>query len=218
MVTLLETSMPIRRLLFGCATTVFGIFFLHASSGERLAASDLNEAEPILQRHDEKEPFTAWGQEIGGLQAGLGFHHGCKKAYRVGDSVKAVVRVRNVGKKEVTFQHLRHFFIEHPPVVLAPDGKPVDFKDGAARGIYVPLTVTLEPGRDVDLYELNIAILAKGIAAPPESSIVGVGKFRVRYDRIFGETMLSSTPLKIDAELRKLATGTLEIEVQSPGR
>ena len=30
----------------------------------------------------EKDTFIAWGQEVGGLQAGLGFRPGQKRAYR----------------------------------------------------------------------------------------------------------------------------------------
>ncbi len=47
-----------------------------------------------------KEPFTAWGKEVGGLHAGLGFKAGEKRAYTYGETATLVVRVRNVGKEE----------------------------------------------------------------------------------------------------------------------
>src|SRR5271170_6450409 len=49
----------------------------------------------------EKEGLTAWGNEVGGLQAGLGFSPAEKRAYRHGEKVRLVVRVRNVGKQVV---------------------------------------------------------------------------------------------------------------------
>ena len=44
----------------------------------------------------EKQPFTAWGKEINGLQAGLGFRAGEKRAYHFGERVKIVARIRNL--------------------------------------------------------------------------------------------------------------------------
>src|SRR5262249_40994019 len=38
-------------------------------------------------KEQEKEAFTAWGKEIGGLQAGIGFPLGGHRAYRVGESL-----------------------------------------------------------------------------------------------------------------------------------
>jgi RNA polymerase sigma factor (sigma-70 family) len=79
-------------------------------------ATERPAATPEKQKQGpEKEDFTAWGQEFGGLQAGLGYASGQKRVYDLGETVKLVVRVRNVGKKEVQFQYVRHFFIENPP-------------------------------------------------------------------------------------------------------
>ena len=59
------------------------------------------------EQKQEKEGFTAWGKEVGGLQAGLGFRPGEQRAYHHGETVTLVVRVRNVGKETVKFQYLR---------------------------------------------------------------------------------------------------------------
>ena len=99
----------------------------------RTAAAQLDEppvaeeraAKPQKQGQEREEGFTAWGKEVGGLQAGLGYHPGQKRAYSHGETVRLVVRVRNVGKEEVKFQYLRQFFIETPPTVTDADGKPV---------------------------------------------------------------------------------------------
>src|SRR5262245_64225162 len=59
----------------------------------------------------EKETFTVWGKEVGGLQAGLGFRPGQKRAYRHGETATIVLRVRNVGKEAVEFKHIYAFFV-----------------------------------------------------------------------------------------------------------
>src|SRR3954469_24031505 len=51
--------------------------------------------------------LTAWGMEVDGLQAGLGFRQGGDRAYSHGETVKLVVRVRNVGKEAATFIYCR---------------------------------------------------------------------------------------------------------------
>ena len=65
----------------------------------------------------QKDPFTAWGKEVGGLQAGLSVRLGGKKVYRHGEIVTLGVRVRNVGKEVVKFEYVRQFLDENPPTV-----------------------------------------------------------------------------------------------------
>ena len=72
---------------------------------------------PPEKPDQEKEPITAWGKEVGGLQAGLGFRPGERRAYHHGETVTLVVRVRNVGKETVKFQYIRQFLDENPPTV-----------------------------------------------------------------------------------------------------
>ena len=79
----------------------------------------------VLKRAPEKEAFTAWGKEVGGLQAGLGFRAGEKRAYHTSETLTLVVRVRNVGKQAVKFEYLKQFLDEHPPTVTDADGKAV---------------------------------------------------------------------------------------------
>src|SRR5207253_605615 len=64
-----------------------------------------------------KEAFTAWGKEVEGVQAGLGFPVGQKREYHTGETAKLVVRVRNGGKKDVKFVYAWESFYEQPPVV-----------------------------------------------------------------------------------------------------
>jgi RNA polymerase sigma factor (sigma-70 family) len=171
---------------------------------------------PAPQKPDpEKEAFTAWGKEINGLQAGLGFKPGQKRSYSLGETVTLVVRVRNVGKEEVKFQYLRQFFIETPPTVTNGAGKPVRLASVTAFGFHVPVDVTLAPGKEIELYEWKRELRpAKWIGNDGVPSLYGTGTFSVQYERVFGNS--SSGSLKIDPELSKLATGKLELEVKEP--
>ena len=152
----------------------------------------------------EKEAYTAWGKEIGGLQAGLGFRPGEKRAYSHGETVKLVVRVRNVGKEAVKFQYLREFFIETPPAVnpARREGMPVPLGGVTAFGFHIPVKVNLAPGKEIELYELKLEI----------SALYGTGKFQIQYPRVFGNS--SAGAIKLDPTLSKLATGKLELEIK----
>ena len=76
----------------------------------------------------EQEPFTAWGKEVGGLQAGLGFKAGEKRTYNHGETATLVVRVRNVGNMDVKFQYYPMFLSENSPTVLDETGKRVSLR------------------------------------------------------------------------------------------
>ena len=72
----------------------------------------------------EKEAFTAWGKEVDGIQAGLGFRNGEKRAYHHGETVTLVFRLRNVGKADVKLQCYVPYPTEIQPTVLDGEGKP----------------------------------------------------------------------------------------------
>jgi RNA polymerase sigma factor (sigma-70 family) len=166
----------------------------------------------------EKEAFTAWGKEIGGLQAGLGFKAGEKRVYTHGETVTLVVRVRNVGKAEVTFQYLRQFFIENPPTVLDEKGKQVSLGRSTYLGSHIPVDVNLAVGMEIELYERRLELGSgneKGIGVPKSSVLYGTGKFQVQYKKVLAKSS-SGGVLKLDPVLSKLATGKLELEVKEP--
>jgi hypothetical protein len=161
-----------------------------------------------------KESVTAWGKEVGGLQAGLGFHPDHKRAYSHGETVKLVVRVRNVGKEEVRFHYARQFFIEKPPAVTDDKGKPVPplprpvaFGD---YGIHTPEEVNLAPGKGIELYELKVELRSGNSVTLDSVSpdrLWASGKVRIQYERL-------ASP-DIDEILGKLATGKLDLEIKS---
>jgi RNA polymerase sigma factor (sigma-70 family) len=182
----------------------------------RSAAQDkpLTAKEPIKKPPEpDNEAFTAWGEEVGGLQAGLGFHPGQKRAYSQGESVKLVVRVRNVGKEAVKFQYLREFFLETPPTVTDGKGKTVRLGRASVSGlIHLPVVVNLAPGKEIELtgsqpfYELKLKL--------KPASLYETGRFQLQYERVFGNS--SSGGIKVDPTLSRLATGKLELEIKTP--
>ena len=169
-----------------------------------------------------QDAFTAWGKEVGGLQAGLGYRPGEKRAYRHGETVRLVVRVRNVGREEVKFKYLRQFFIETPPAVTDGEGKPVPLEGfPTAMGIHIPREANLAPGKEIELYELKLRPrpasevgVSPSQKAGPEALVERLwasGKVSVQYERVLGNS--SSGSFKPDPNLDKLATGKLELEI-----
>jgi RNA polymerase sigma factor (sigma-70 family) len=156
----------------------------------------------------DKEAFTAWGKEVGGLQAGLGFHPGQKRAYSPGETVRLVVRVRNVGKEEIKFQYLRQFFIEKPPTVADGDGKPVPLGRLTVLGTHIPVEVNLAPGKEIELYDLKLEPRSASQSVNEKDwTLYGTGKFSVQYEQL--------AQRDIDKILGKLATGKLELEIKT---
>jgi RNA polymerase sigma factor (sigma-70 family) len=176
---------------------------------------EVKEAQKVPE-NNEKEAFTAWGEEPGGLQAGLGYPPGEHRAYHIGATVTLVVRVRNVGKEAVKFQYLRQFFMETPPTVTDGDGKPVHFRygwiDESIPQIHVPVDVTLAPGKEIALYELKLPLRpANEGKGENDTPFYGTGKFQIQYERVFGNS--STGKVTPDPTLSKLATGKLELEI-----
>jgi RNA polymerase sigma factor (sigma-70 family) len=145
----------------------------------------------------EKEAFTAWGKEVGGLQAGLG--RGQKLADNQGEAVTLVVRIRNVGKEAVKSQYDWSFFTENQPTVTDGEGKRVAGKHSYIGGVLnVPVELKLAPAEEKDLYQLNLELKP--------------GKFQVQLERVFGDSLHA----KLHPTLLKLATGKLELEIKKP--
>jgi hypothetical protein len=168
--------------------------------------------EPAAKQVKEKETFTAWGKEVGGLQAGLGFRPGEKRAYHHGETVTLVIRVRNVSKEEVKFRYLKEFFMEKPPTATGGDGKTirhggVDLFGSIAQ---IPVDVNLAPGKEMELHDLKLklgpAIEDGDVTDVSPESLHGKGKFQIQYEQLAAAT--------IDPNLTKLATGKLELEVK----
>jgi hypothetical protein len=175
---------------------------------------------PVKPAVKEKveEAFTAWGKEIHGLQAGLGFRLGQRRTYIPGETFTLVVRVRNVGKEEVKLSYLQPF-IEHSPTVTDIDGKPVPQPMVIPDiGEHLPGEVELPPGKEIELHELK-----RQLRPASESSskkvmqpypLYGTGKVSVQYEQVLGTPSMGLPGWKIDPTMSKLATGKLELEVR----
>jgi RNA polymerase sigma factor (sigma-70 family) len=160
----------------------------------------------------EKESFTAWGKEIGSLQAGLGFRPGESRAYRHGETVTIVLRLRNVGKEAIDFKHIWAFFVENPPTVTDADGKPVRLPRSLAEGLQQPRSTKVPPGKEVELYEWRIDLRPQGESSR-NATIHGTGRFSLQRERIVGPT--SGNPIHPNPALNKLGTGKLDLEVKA---
>jgi RNA polymerase sigma factor (sigma-70 family) len=178
--------------------------------------------EPPQKQQPPKEDLTAWGKEVGGLQAGLGLPFGAPRAYHHGEMITLVVRVRNVGKETVKFKYLEQFLDENPPTVTGTDGKTVPQTRLSMLGFHVPVAVTLEPGKEMVLkshiggafgqrYTLRPAI-DRGKPMMKEWPLyVGTGKVSLQYARVIGNS--SAGDLKVDPTLGQLGTGRLDLEI-----
>jgi len=152
----------------------------------------------------EKEVFTAWGKEAGGLQTGLGYRPGQHRAYHTGETVTRVARVRNVGKEPVKFHYYPAFFIQKAPTVTDSAGKPVPFRYGildTAR-YHLPTKVSLAPGKEMVLGEVKLP-----------TATLGTGKFTVQYERGFGKSYQGTS--EVAPPLKDLGTGKLGLEIKS---
>jgi RNA polymerase sigma factor (sigma-70 family) len=180
------------------------------------------------EKGKDKEVVTAWGKEVGGLQAGLGIRPGERRAYHHGETVTLVVRVRNVGKEAVKFEYVKQFLDENPPTVADADGETVRQHGATVTGlIHVPVQVTLEPGKEIALesrihgasgrrYELRPA----GGGGRPTTEgwplVVGTGQVGLQYERVFDDSSIGR--IKLDPKLAKLATGKLELEIKEAAK
>src|SRR5262245_9086126 len=169
-------------------------------------------AEAPAKKAPEEEAFTAWGKEFGGLQAGLGFRPGQKRAYSPGTTVPLVVRVRNVGRETVTIRYHPRFFLDTPPAVTDDTGKQVSLSKRKPSGADGPVKVTLAPGKEAELYELKIdARTGAQSVNDGEWTLFETGKFQVQYERL----MYRSGKWAVDPTLGELATGKLEVEINA---
>ena len=196
---------------------------LRACFGEKVRPTEFATAagDDCVMLTLEREAFTAWGEVVGGLQAGLEVRG--RKAYRLGEPVTLTVRVRNAGKETVTFEYIRQFLDENPPGVTGADGKSIPQATTGVTGVvHVPVEVSLEPGKDVVLgtrihgtsgvpYELRPAAGGGPTATQNHPLKVGTGKVSLRYDRVFGNSSIGS--VKLDPRIAALGTGRLELDV-----
>lgn len=165
----------------------------------------------------EKEAFTAWGKEVRGLQAGLGFKPGEKRAYHTGETVTLVVRIRNVSKNQVQFYYHVEFLNETTPAVADARGDAVPLKGqdiaGGPQGLG---QVDLEPGKEIELRELKLKLRPASEAAKKMfRTLYGTGTFHIQYKRLDRDRFGAEEHYLDESKLSKLATGKLKLEVKA---
>jgi RNA polymerase sigma factor (sigma-70 family) len=167
------------------------------------------------EQKQEKEAVTAWGKQAGGLQAGLGFRPGERRAYHHDETVTLVVRVRNVSKESVQLQYVKTFFVEEPPIVTDASGKQLSIDSypipKEVRNL-VLVKLELAPGKEAEIDSMRLQLRSPDfvdefspIALDPTIRL-GIGTFRVRYGRL--------APKAIDNIGAKLSTGKLDLEIK----
>jgi hypothetical protein len=142
------------------------------------------------------------------------YRPGAKQLYSPGETVRLVVRVRNSGMKDVKFVYAWESFYEQPPVVTNDAGKAVPLEGSGFSGLIQFKEVTLAPGKEIDLCELNLALrpASEQDKARPWT-LYDTGKFQLQFERVGGN--IGTGEIKYDPVLSKLVTGKLELEVKS---
>jgi RNA polymerase sigma factor (sigma-70 family) len=183
----------------------------------RMLSGKANPWKPADTPEDDKEAFTAWGKEEGGLQAGLGFRPGERRAYHHGETVPLVVRIRNVSKNKVRFDYHSEFLRETAPAVTDAKDNAVPLAwltfPGGARGLG---QVDLAPGKEIELYEFKLELKpASEQANKMLRTLYGTGAFYVQYKRVDRDRAGAELHYLDELILSKLATGKLELEVKA---
>jgi RNA polymerase sigma factor (sigma-70 family) len=203
-------------LIFGFLATGATVLTCRTAAGQEdkpAIAEKPVKASPKQEQEQDKEDFTAWGKEAGGLQAGLGYRPGEHRAYHHGETVALVVRVRNVSKEQVKFQYVPQFLMEKLPAVTDGEDKPIHLGGVTRFGFHKPVEMNLAPGKEIELYELKLELRpASESGKAMFSTLYGTGKFHIQYERVFGNS--SSGTITLDPALSKLATGKLELEIK----
>jgi RNA polymerase sigma factor (sigma-70 family) len=176
-----------------------------------------NEADKDKEKNEEEEPLTAWGKEVGGLQAGLGYDVAQKRACNLGDTVRLVIRVRNVSKETIKFAYLPQFLVEQPPAVTDGQRKLLRLPDRMVSArVHQPVQVNLAPGKQVELYDPKFKLLpasekgADNQLGDADYTLFGAEKFQIQYKQVIGRSSAGPAP---DASLNTLATGNFELDV-----
>jgi RNA polymerase sigma factor (sigma-70 family) len=173
---------------------------------------DAKAADAVVKDKADKEEAVAWGKEIDGLQVGLV----ADASIRQGEKLKLTVKLRNVGKAEltVTCAVLR----DCAPQITTDTGGRVSvympLPSDVFWGLWLPSTPikrALKPCETITLYSPEVAVQSEDPKMDGEMRVetpticVQPGKYKIAYGG-----MIQSHP--------KLATGTVEFEVKEPAK
>jgi RNA polymerase sigma factor (sigma-70 family) len=205
----LKAVVAVVLVLCFLATGASTLFTNRTAAGQDEKKADAeNPVKPEAKQQKEKDTFTAWGKEVGDVQAGLllGEH----RVYKVGETVTLIVRIRNIGRRDVPFNYDAEYFLKNPPLITDADGKAVKIKDMSVFGFIHKSSVA--PGNEVDLCKLTLALRPITDRKKDEAwTLYGTGKFQIQYQDIpvVGEVRIGSPGMT-------LTTGKLDLEVKQP--
>ncbi|QJW97012.1 RNA polymerase sigma factor [Frigoriglobus tundricola] len=175
--------------------------------GDRPSAVPVKRA-PAPAKAKDRTVDIAWGQEVNGLQAGVGFAPARSRPYQVGETVTLAVFLRNVSGREMTFEYADGFLYEEPPTVVDAAGKPVSVSYEAIGGerIRRRQKLTLAAGEVVEV-ERTQRLLSpdRGRRAEPPTIYVGPGRYKVSFSGV--------PPHDKPAPAARLSTGQIDMEV-----
>ncbi len=200
----------------GCSRSPSALTSRPAAQGDEPPTDERYVNTPKKQDQEkEKEPFTDWGTEVNGLQAGLGFLPGEQGVRSAWGLVTLVVRVRNVSMKEVVFQYSPESEWTGLPDVTDAKGKATAINGGFLPvNVETPKEVSLAPGKSIELWQWKLNVRPESESTkpppvtPPYATVYGPGKFIVQYPWVIWS-------LKPPNTWAKLATGKLEVEIRS---
>jgi RNA polymerase sigma factor (sigma-70 family) len=157
----------------------------------------------IVKENPAKADAVAWGEEFDGLQAGLVAE---AASCRPGEKLKLTLKLRNVGKAEVSVTYVAPF--ECWPQITTDTGARVTvYMPPPTFGYSFPIKRTLKPGETVTMYDVGVAVesedRAKLLGEMPvwtATICVPPGKYKIAYG------VFQSHP--------KLTTGIVDFEVK----
>jgi hypothetical protein len=143
---------------------------------------------------------AAWGKEVDGLQAGVGFAPGQKGVFRVGDTAKLVVYLRNVSGKELAVEYSDAYLAENQPAVIDAAGKPVaTSRLPILLGVWRLYKRTLAAREVMELDRVERVLEpAREVATGKPTLFVGPGRYKLNYANV---------------PPNRLSTGVLDVEV-----
>src|SRR5262245_15174955 len=161
----------------------------------------------------EKDDATAWGKEVDGVQAGLLAE---AATCRVGEKLKFTVKLRNLGKAEVSIAYFNPRYYG-PQVTTDTGGRIRVYMSPPSWALYgyypllPPTKRALKPGETITLYNFEVAVEPEDRRAKVQGETwfvspticVAPGKYKIEFG-----PMIQSHP--------KVVTGTVEFEVKEP--
>jgi uncharacterized protein (TIGR03067 family) len=183
-----------------------------------------------IEVHDAALPektadAVSWGEAVDGLQAGLAYADGGKRAYRLGEKVTFVVRVRNVSGREATVSFWSPPDDDAGPIVVGKDRKPLqaypeaEGKDGKPAKVipppvwwYSPQVVErkLKPGEVMELGKPTLWLVGENPSRKVNrpTLVAAPGGYRVHYPGLAGG-------MEFATGAGLLTTGSVDLEVEA---